>query len=228
VDDEDSVFTGCSSHSLIFVSVFNHLCLPIMYVDGAFAKDPLYDGTIIILVAKLGNGSTSIPLAIAHVPIKSSVHLVWLLLLLVWAGLDVEAFPWFSDRGYLLSASRFLFSQYGLLLSIKYCLEHIIRNVTVKFGLKKLGQTQLHTLIQECQTSQTIAHFDFAIEKVFDYPQSTTKPLCSYKMALYLLSVHPIHWTVFGNHQSSQIYLVLGLQTVGLAVSSPTWDGQRG
>jgi hypothetical protein len=111
-------------------------------------------------------------------------------------------FSWFSDRGNLLSASRILFSQYDLLLSIKYCLEHIIHNVTVKFGLKKSGQTQLRTLIQECQTSQTIAHFHFAIEKVFEYPQSTTKPLCGYKMALYLLLIHPIHWTVFGNHVS--------------------------
>jgi hypothetical protein len=41
-----------------------------MHVDRAYAKNPLYDGTIIMLVAKLGNGS-GIPLAIAHVPIKS-------------------------------------------------------------------------------------------------------------------------------------------------------------
>jgi hypothetical protein len=101
----------------------------------------------IMFVAKLGNGS-GIPLAIAHVPIKSSVHLVWLLLLLVRAGLDVEGFPWFSDRGNLLSAARVLFSQYGLLLSIKYCLEHIMH------GLKKSEQPQLCTLIQECQASQ--------------------------------------------------------------------------
>jgi hypothetical protein len=155
-----------------------------------------------MLVAKLGNGS-SIPLAIAHVPIEPSVHLVWLLLLLVLAGLDVEAFPWFSDRGNLLSASRILFSEYGLLLSIKYCLEHIIRNVTAKFGLKKSGQTQLRSLIQECQASATIGHFHFAIEKLYDNPQSATEPLQGYKIALYLLSIHPIHWTVFGNRISN-------------------------
>jgi hypothetical protein len=43
--------------------------------DGAYAKNPLYDATIIMLEAKLGNGS-GMPLAIAHVPIESNVQLV--------------------------------------------------------------------------------------------------------------------------------------------------------
>jgi hypothetical protein len=140
------------------------------------------------------------PLAIARVPIESSVHLVWLLLLIVRAGLDVEGFPWFSDRGNLLFTARILFSQYGLLLSMKDCLVHIICNVTAKFGLKKLEQNQLHTLIQEWQTSNAIAHFHFAIETLFEYPQSNSEPLWGYKMALYLLLIYPIHWTVFGNN----------------------------
>jgi hypothetical protein len=97
VDDKDSFYR---MFILLpnFVSLFNNLCLPLMHVDGAYANNTLYDGTIIMLVAKLGNGS-GIPLAIAHVPIESSVHLVWLLLLLVRVGLDVEGFPWFSRQG---------------------------------------------------------------------------------------------------------------------------------
>jgi hypothetical protein len=40
-----------------------------MHVDGAYAKNPLYDGTIIVLVAKLGNKS-GIPFTIAHMKVS--------------------------------------------------------------------------------------------------------------------------------------------------------------
>jgi hypothetical protein len=89
-----------------------------------------------------------------------------------------RAFLGFPDRGNLLSAARVLFSQYyGLLLSIKYCLDHIIHKVTAKYGLKRTELPKLRSLIQECQASHTIAHFHFAIEKVFLFPPSNSEPL---------------------------------------------------
>jgi hypothetical protein len=50
--------------------------------------------------------------------------------------------------------------------------------------------------------SQTIAHSHFAIEKGFVFPPSNSELLLAYKMALYLLFIHAIHWTVFCNRLS--------------------------
>jgi hypothetical protein len=161
-------------------------------VDGAYAKNPLYDGTIIILVAKIGNRS-GIPLAIAHVPIKSCDHLVWLLLL--WGGLSLV----FQQRKSPFCCQSSVFTVWVAIINKVLGLEHIIRNVTAKFGLKRTELPKLRSLVQECQVSQTIAHFDFAIEKVFLFPPPSSEPLLGYKMELYLLSIHSIHWTVFGN-----------------------------
>jgi hypothetical protein len=37
--------------------VFSKLCLPILHLDGAHSKSTLCDGVLILIVAKLGNGT---------------------------------------------------------------------------------------------------------------------------------------------------------------------------
>jgi hypothetical protein len=37
-----------------FVSLFNNLCLPLIHVDGAYANNTLYGGTIIMLLSTHG------------------------------------------------------------------------------------------------------------------------------------------------------------------------------
>jgi hypothetical protein len=67
----------------------------------------LYDGVLILIVAKLGNGS-QMNMGLAHFPVESGLHMVWILLLLTRGGLDVFSFPIFSNRGNLLAASQIL------------------------------------------------------------------------------------------------------------------------
>ena len=52
-------------------------------------------------------------------------------------GFDIENVPFMSDRGHLLSAVRFLQPNTGLVISVKFCLEHIIRNINSRDGLNK-------------------------------------------------------------------------------------------
>jgi hypothetical protein len=52
-----------------------------------------------------------------------------MILLLIRGGLDVSSVPIFSDRGNLLAASRVLLRCHGTILTLKFCLEHLILNV---------------------------------------------------------------------------------------------------
>jgi hypothetical protein len=124
-----------------FVHIFQELCLPILHVDGAHFTDPLYDRVAIMLIGKLGNGTT-LPLALCLCPVESSPHLVWFILLLRTSGLDVKSVPWFSDRGNLLAAARILKSQH-ILLSIQFCIEHIIMNVVDWFKIQSSAKPEL-------------------------------------------------------------------------------------
>jgi hypothetical protein len=72
-----------------------------LHLDGAHSKSTLCDGVMILIVAKLGNG-TQLHLGLAHVTVESSLFMVWIVLLLRCGGLEVEPIPVFSDRGFAL------------------------------------------------------------------------------------------------------------------------------
>jgi hypothetical protein len=129
-----------------------------LHLDGARSKSTLCDGVMILIVAKLGNG-TQLHLGLAHVPVKSSLFMVWIVLLLRRGGLDVESIPIFLDRGNLLAASRILQNDHGLTLSTKFCLDHLIRNVISKFSISKAHTGCLRAVMASMQSSATIDVF---------------------------------------------------------------------
>jgi hypothetical protein len=67
-----------------FNELFSKLCLPMLHIDGAHSKRTLYDGVLILVVAKPGNG-TQLHLELA-VPVESGQHMVWMILSLAWLG----------------------------------------------------------------------------------------------------------------------------------------------
>jgi hypothetical protein len=95
--------------------------VPILHINEAHSKCLLYDGVLILVVAKLGN-SSQVHVGLPHVPVESGLHMVWILLLLIHGGLDVSSFPIFSNCGNLLAASRILWWDQGIMLSKKFCL----------------------------------------------------------------------------------------------------------
>ena len=50
---------------------------------------------------------------------------------------DIENIPFMSDRGHLLAAARFLYKVSNIAITIKFCLEHIIRNVIARYDIPK-------------------------------------------------------------------------------------------
>jgi hypothetical protein len=64
-----------------------------LFIDGIFYKMPLYDGILILLVAKSGTGSLLFLVA-ARIPVKAKLHMAFVVLMMERAGFDVESFPW--------------------------------------------------------------------------------------------------------------------------------------
>ena len=152
-----------------FNELFSTLCLPMLHIDGAHSKSTLYDGVLILIVAKLGNG-TQLHLGVAHVPVESGQHMVCLILLLIRGGLDVSSVPVFSDRGPPLAASRILARDHGIILSIKFWLEHLIRNVVSRFSITKLDTGSVRSIMAAMQSSATIDIFVAATNRMMAPP----------------------------------------------------------
>jgi hypothetical protein len=64
-------------------------------------------------MAKLGNRS-QVHVGLAHVPVESALHMVWILQLLNRGGLDVSSIPICSYLGNLLAAHRILWHDRGI------------------------------------------------------------------------------------------------------------------
>ena len=73
-------------------------------------------------------------------------------------GFDIENVPFMSDRGHLLAAASLLIRVSGLVISIKFCLEHIIRNVVGKFciGIKQIRDLRTITAKMQSATSYSL------------------------------------------------------------------------
>jgi hypothetical protein len=131
-----------------------------LHIDGAHSKCTLYDRMLILIVQKLGNGN-QVNMGLAHVPVESGLHMVWILLLLLTrGGLDVSYFPIFTGDGNLLAASQILWRHHGILLSIKFCLEHLIQKVVSRYiSVTKADTCSVRSIMASMQSSPTINHF---------------------------------------------------------------------
>jgi hypothetical protein len=167
-----------------------------LFIDGVFYKMPLYDGVLLLIVAKSGNGSLLF-LAAAWIPVESKLHMAFMVLMMDRAGFDVEAVPWMSDRGNLLAAATILKRANGITLSIKFCLEHIFRNVVHQFKIGKDKLGLLRTAMSAMQASFEFVTYARATDKLIQAFGNET----GWKISVYLMSIHPRHWVVFANRR---------------------------
>ena len=176
-------------------NVFGDLCLPALHMDGTFSKTNLYDGVLFLVIGTSGNGGL-ILLAAAWIPVEDNQNMIFVIEMMEKAGFDMSSIPIFTDRGKLLSAATALHRDGGTLLSLKYCLEHIYRNIKANFTIAR-GQIQLlRTALSKTQNSKDIFHFMSSCENII----SALGTEVGQNVVLYILKgIHPRHWTVFGN-----------------------------
>ena len=147
------------------------------------------------------SNNTVILLAICFLPSEFASHVAWMLLNLAKAGLDLSEYPVQTDRGNITDAVRWIYKQCNYVISLKYCLEHIIRNVNNTFKISDPMRPALRLHIQNLHQSTTIHEFHKATTDLFGF-HSPSNSLLGFEIANYLLRIHPIHWTVFGNRES--------------------------
>ena len=125
------VFVSISSCTRVFKSLF----VPLYFIDDTFHKATDHDGVLIQLCSNHGFGGF-LPLCGAWVPTESAAHFAFFILTMKNIGFEFENVPFMSDRGHLLAAARMLLIVSGISISIKFCIEHIIRNTVANFDIK--------------------------------------------------------------------------------------------
>jgi hypothetical protein len=189
---------GCFHRMFISIpngpEIFEKSCQPALYCDGCHSQTEEYDGSIISLCALNGN-SKVYPLVIACVPGEVTSHMGWFVQMCFLAGYNMEDVPIFTDRGNLLAASRALFDECGITLSLKYCLEHIMRNLVKTFSLSKENETHYRSIVENIQGARYLSELTLNFDKL-SKSFSDQKGL---HMAVYLLGIHPRHWIVYAN-----------------------------
>ena len=76
--------------------------------------------------------------------------------------MDIENIPFMTDRGHMIAAVRFLFKTTGMVISLKFCLKHLIRNDQHKFNIEKEKVGDLRKIINGMQSAHT---YEIFVEK---------------------------------------------------------------
>ena len=115
------------------------------------------------------------------------------------SSLPTERQSIFTDRGNLLSAAAALL-RIGIVLHLKYCLEHMIRNVFDHFKItRSTDKKQIRSLMAAVQESATRALFFKSLSEIGNVEFADDDNQKGQKIVIYLLTIHPIHWVVWAN-----------------------------
>ena len=110
--------------------------------------------------------------------------------------MDIENIPFMTDRGHMIAAVRFLFKTTGMVISLKFCLKHLIRNDQHKFNIEKEKVGDLRKIINGMQSAHT---YEIFVEKTKLLSKLNTNDC--HDILVYLMKIHPRHWTIFGNRR---------------------------
>ncbi|GFH47148.1 hypothetical protein CTEN210_03623 [Chaetoceros tenuissimus] len=193
--NEDGTFYRCV---LVFPNSSQFLgesTLPIIITDACHPTGDYYDGRFVFFVTKTGNGE-NLPIAFALIPSESNESYIWLFGKLIDAGIDIENFPFFTDRGVIRTAASSFARRYGLFISLKYCTEHIIRSINSTFKVKEDDAIQIRNTVHSLQAASSPEKFVSILSQLegFVAPNGQTA-------ATYISKIHPTLWTVFGNFE---------------------------
>jgi hypothetical protein len=202
---------SCFFRSTVFIEnaahFFRNACIPAIFLDGTHIRIPEHDGIGVPIIGVDGNGS-NIPLGFGLIPSENKQGMIYILLMMYQAGFNFEEFPVFTDRGHILAAVRALAEHYGLVVSVKYCLIHILRNIYHLFNINQRSREgrAVAWFMREMQSAPDVnAFLDAAKKLVKALPQIEENETLSTgaRIVIYVLgTIHPTHWTVFGNTPS--------------------------
>ena len=111
--------------------------------------------------------------------------------MLIKSGICFENIAVFTDRGNLLAASSLIFAKLGLILNLKFCFKHIIRNVISMFHIPNDDTQPLRNIMNFIQCAVVdVVFFEYMLKLTESY---------GHEVSLYVLKIHPTHYSVYGN-----------------------------
>ena len=166
--------------------------MPLGSVDGCHVNCHSYNGTLYELVM-LSQQKKVIPIAMALFPKETIDNIQWFLTLCIKSGIELNKLIIFSDRGKALPAVNNIAKE-GYAINIKFCTDHIIKNVISNFASLGKQRESVSKQIYLIQQSTNIGHYN---DNVFEFGR-----LFGYAAAKYVANIHPRHWVVFCNDLS--------------------------
>ena len=189
-------FIGCPSG---IAQAQKYFTVPILFIDCCHYQCPQYDGVIIILNSKTGNGEI-LPLAFGIIPIENVNNISWFLQLCALHGINLDC-ALFTDQGPLISAAKQLHEHTSIRLSLMLCTQHLLRNIRHRFGdLQQSHHSTLNRHMDIFSNCSDIQSFFTSVEAMAEnllMAQADIKLVT--EIVFYVLRIHPSHWSVFGN-----------------------------
>ena len=173
-------------------------CLPVLELDGTFMKSDKYNGVCVVITGKTGEFK-NLPLAIAFVPSETTENFAWVFMHLKAAGIRMNDYAIFTDRGKQLNAYNKLYHLGCRWLHIKSCTYHISKNVASKFHNY---DAELRSKVFDLQESSSIASYLKKLKEIngrYDKPFLADFSNIRDSILFYLMKLHPTQFAVAGN-----------------------------
>ena len=165
-------------------------CVPQLYgMDGTFFTDSAYDGQLLTLNVRDGNGETFL-MACAIVHIENADNWYWFLKLCMHSGVSFDKASLFMDRDKGSLAAIAALSHEGIMINARFCTEHLIRNAIAAFKISTADK-QFPTYMQNLQRSSTLSEHEKWMQLIHAaYGEEVTD---------YINQINACSWMVFPN-----------------------------
>ena len=193
-------------HAFPIAKFLGILTMAISVIDCCHFKCNSYDGVILLLVSKTGFGRT-ILLGVAILPVEDTGGIVWFIQNCWRHGMTLDV-PIFTDQGPMLAAARALYDKFKVRFLLVLCIQHIIRRIRANFSslygkgkVAKKVDYVIRSSLNGAHYAPNRYHFFETIQTLVLSLMSIrpdVKPVCI-DVGLYLLSLRPGLWTVYGN-----------------------------
>ena len=182
--------------------------LDIIQVDYSHSKTEYYDGVLFTAVMVDGNGK-NVVVAWGCAPSESAENTSWFLREIHKGGLDLSTKCILMDRHPSRSLAIRILASEGIYVNVRNCLEHLLRNIRLfvqRMGYNKYDidyATRIRAILQAMQSAYSMKEFFLHAEGLLYVLKDREK---SARLLLYVISIHPLQWTVFANRGSHEQY----------------------
>jgi hypothetical protein len=109
--------------------------------------------------------------------------------------------PNFSDPGALIAAVKLIYSHFGVLLSLKFCLQHLIRNCVHNFAFVSDATILVfrYFIYKAAEAETTIDFFHQLEEAIIELTLLEMPSYAVGELLLYVLKIPPVMWAQHAN-----------------------------